>query len=196
MEKESPAPVVVPAPPLPAPRVEQQAEPPPVSEGARLLLENGISESVAVQLSDQYETFYLQEKVSLANAHPEYIKNKAGFLIQAIKENWIDADIVREQQKEMRLNAARMLSETRKRVGGIWDRYRMQKGALGLRAYEKLTETEKEKTKGAFLQSVNDVIRNIYHKKGNFGYEDGLFRSFFLNTLELPSFENLPSPTL
>lgn len=66
----------------------------------------------------------------------------------------------------------------------------MQKGSLGLRAYEKMTEEEREKTKGAFLQSVNDIVRNIYRKKEAFGYEDGMFRSFFLNSLELPSFEN------
>lgn len=190
VEKENPVPIAVPAPHLPAPRVEQKVEQPSLIEGARLLLENGISESVAVRLAEQYKAFYLREKVLLANAHPEYIKNKAGFLIQAIKENWVDADIVREQQKEMRLNAQKAIQETQKRVKGIWDRYRMQKGSLGLREYEKLTEEEREKTKGAFLQSVNDIIRNIYRKKAGFGYEDGMFRSFFLNTLELPSFEN------
>ena len=170
------------------------AQPEPVkqemNEGVRLLLENGISENVAVRLGEQYEVFYLREKIALANAHPEYIKNKAGFLIQAIKENWIDDDIVREQQKEVRLNAQKAIQETQKRVKGIWDRYRMQKGSLGLREYEKLTEEERERTKGAFLQSVNDIVRNIYRKKEGFGYEDGMFRSFFLNTLELPSFEN------
>ena len=170
------------------------AQPEPVkqemNEGVRLLLENGISENVAVRLGEQYEVFYLREKIALANAHPEYIKNKAGFLIQAIKENWIDDDIVREQQKEVRLTAQKAIQETQKWVKGIWDRYRMQKGSLGLREYEKLTEEERERTKGAFLQSVNDIVRNIYRKKEGFGYEDGMFRSFFLNTLELPSFEN------
>ena len=172
------------------PIVESKIVKKELSEGARLLIENGISENVAVRFSEQYEVFYLREKIALANAHPEYIKNKAGFLIQAIKENWIDDDIVREQQKEVRLNAQKATLETQKRVKGIWDRYRMQKGSLGLREYEKLTEEERERTKGAFLQSVNDIIRNIYRKKEGFGYEDSMFRSFFLNTLELPSFEN------
>lgn len=176
--------------PVPVPMVEPEIVKQALSEGARLLVENGISESVAVHLGEQYEVFYIREKIALANAHPEYIKNKAGFLIQAIKENWIDDDIVREQQKEVRLNAQKATLETQKRVKGIWDRYRMQKGSLGLREYEKLTEEERERTKGAFLQSVNDIVRNIYRKKEGFGYEDGMFRSFFLNTLELPSFEN------
>lgn len=176
--------------PVPVPTVEAEIVKQLLSDGARLLVENGVSEGVAVKLGEQYESFYIREKVLLANAHPEYIKNKAGFLIQAIKENWIDDDIVREQQKEVRLNAQKAIQETQKRVKGIWDRYRMQKGSLGLREYEKLTEEERERTKGAFLQSVNDIVRNIYRKKEGFGYEDGMFRSFFLNTLELPSFEN------
>ena len=172
------------------PMVEPESVKTELSEGALLLLESGISESVAVRLAEQYEVFYLREKIALANAHSGYIKNKAGFLIQAIKENWVDADIVREQQKEMRLNAEKATLETRKRVKDIWDRYKVQRGSLGLREYEKLTEAEKEKTKGAFLQSVNDIIRNIYRKKAGFGYEDAMFRGFFLNTLKLPSFEN------
>ena len=172
------------------PIVEPEIVKKELSEGARLLIENGISESVAARFAEQYEVFYLREKIALANAHPEYIKNKAGFLIQAIKENWIDADIVREQQKEVHLNAEKATLETQKRVKDIWDRYRVQKGAMGLRAYERMTGEEKEKTKGAFLQSVSDIIRNIYRKKADFGYEDGMFRSFFLNMLELPSFEN------
>lgn len=172
------------------PIVEPEPVKPELSEGARLLLECGISENVAVRVAEQYETFYLREKIALVNTHPEYVKNKAGFLIQAIRENWIDEKIVRNKQTEMRLNAEKATLETQKRVKGIWDRYRMQKGSLGLREYEKLTEEEREKTKGAFLQSVNDIIRNIYRKKEGFGYEDGMFRGFFLNTLELPSFEN------
>ena len=189
VEKENPAPVVAP-PAVSPPQVKPEPVKPELSEGARLLLENGISENVAVRFAEQYETFYLREKIALVNTHPEYVKNKAGFLIQAIRENWIDEKIVRNKQTEMRLNAEKATLETQKRVKGIWDRYRMQKGSLGLRAYEKMTEEEREKTKGAFLQSVNDIIRNIYRKKEGFGYEDGMFRGFFLNTLELPSFEN------
>ena len=175
---------------VPVPTVEPEIVKNELSEGARLLIENGISENVAVRLAEQYETFYLREKIALATAQPEYIKNKAGFLIQAIKDNWIDADIIRNQQKEVRLNAEKATLETQKRVKGIWDRYRVQKGAMGLRAYERMTGEEKERTKGAFLQSVSDIIRNMYRKKADFGYEDGMFRSFFLNMLELPSFEN------
>ena len=175
--------------PVPVPIVEPEPVKPEMSERARLLLESGVSESVAVKLGEQYESFYIREKVALANAHPDYIKNKAGFLIQAIRENWVDDDIVREQQKEMRLNAEKATLETRKRVKGIWDRYRVQRDALGLREYEKKNEEEIGNIKREFLGSLNDIIRNIYRKKENFGYEDRMFRSFFLGKLELPSFD-------
>jgi hypothetical protein len=161
-----------------------------LSEGARLLVENGVSENVAVKLGEQYEAFYIKEKISLANAHPNYIKSKAGFLIQAIRENWVDADIVREQQKGMRLNAQKEVLERRKRVKDIWDRYRVQRGALGLKEYEKMTGEEIQKIKSEFLGTLNDIIRNIYRKKESFGYEDSMFRSFFLSQFEFPSFEN------
>ena len=176
--------------PVPVPMIEHEPIKPELNEGARLLLENGVSESVAMKLGEQYEAFYIKEKISLANAHPNYIKSKAGFLIQAIRENWVDVDIVREQQKEMRLNAEKATLETRKRVKGIWDRYRVQRDALGLREYERTPMEEKEKIKREFLGSLKDIFRNVYRKKENFGYEDGLFRSFFLSRFEFPSFEN------
>lgn len=162
----------------------------PISEGARLLLENGISENVAIQLAEQYETVYLQEKVALANAHGEYVKNKAGFLFQAIKENWLDNDIVQEQQKEIRLNDEKRRVETRKRVKGIWDRYRVKRDALGLKKYEKMASEEIQKLKDEFLAGLKDIFRNVYRKKENFGYEDGMFQSFFLSRFTLPSFED------
>lgn len=162
-----------------------------LSEGAQLLLENGISENVAVQLGEQYEMPYLREKASLANTHPEYVKNKAGFLIQAIKENWVDDDIVREQQKEMRLNDEKRLLETRKRVNGIWDRYKVQRDNLGLKKYERMTVEEIEKIKKQFLDGLQGVVRALYQKKESFGYvEDGMFRSFFLSQFIPTRFED------
>ncbi len=172
------------------PTVEPESFKQTLSEGAQLLIENGISESVAVSLGEKYGIPYLREKIALANLHPDYIKNKAGFLIQAIKENWVDADIVRNQQKNIAANAEKRREETRKQVKGIWDRYRVQRYALGLKKYEKMASEEIQKLKDEFLAGLKDIFRNVYRKKENFGYEDGMFQSFFLNTLELPSFEN------
>ena len=160
-----------------------------MSEAAKLLVDCGVSENVAVRLAEGRDTDYIREKISIANAHPEYVKNKAGFIVQAIRENWVDADVVRMRQEEMRLNAQKHALEERKRLKGIWDRYRVQRGALGLKEYEKRTGEEIERIKSEFLGGLNDIIRNIYRKKENFGYEDHMFRSFFLGKLELPSFD-------
>lgn len=161
-----------------------------VSEGAQLLLENGISENVAIQLAEKYEAAYLREKVALANAHSEYIKNKAGFLVRAIKENWLDNDVVQEQQKNITANAEKRREETRKRVKGIWDRYKVQRDTLGLKKYEKMAMDEIEKLKKEFLAGLKDFFRNLYKKKENFGYEDTHFRSFLLKQFGFPSFED------
>jgi plasmid replication initiation protein len=176
--------------PVVVPTVKPESFKQALSEGEQLLVENGISESVAALLAEQYGIPYLREKIALANLHPEYIKNKAGFLIQAIKENWVDSDIVRNQQKNIAANAEKRREETRKRVKGIWDRYRVQRDALGLKKYEKMASEEIQKLKEEFLAGLKDIFRSLYRKKENFGYEDGMFRSFFLNMLELPSFEN------
>jgi len=172
-----------------SPVVEPESVKREMSEAVRLLLDCGISESVAVRLAEGRETDYIREKVSVANAHPEYVKNKAGFLVQAIRENWVDDDIVRMRQEERRLNAQKHALERRKRLKGIWDRYRVQRDALGLKEYEKKTDEERERIKSEFLGGLNAVIRNIYRKKETFGYEDHMFRSFFLGKLELPSFD-------
>jgi len=176
--------------PVVVPTVEPESFKQTLSEGAQLLIENGISESVAVSLGEKYGIPYLREKIALANLHPEYIKNKAGFLIQAIKENWVDADIVRNQQKSIAANAKKRREETRKQVKGIWDRYRVQRYALGLKKYEKMASEEIQKLKEEFLVGLKDIFRSLYRKKENFGYEDGMFRSFFLSRFILPSFED------
>ena len=176
--------------PVSVPTVEPEPFKQALSEGVQLLVENGISESVAVSLGEKYGISYLREKIALANLHPDYIKNKAGFLIQAIKENWVDADIVRNQQKNIAANAEKRREETRKPVKGIWDRYRVQRYALGLKKYEKMASEEIQKLKDEFLAGLKDIFRNVYRKKENFGYEDGMFRSFFLSRFILPSFED------
>lgn len=159
------------------------------SEAVKLLLDCGISEGVAVRLAAGCDTEYILEKIAIANAHPDYVKNKAGFIVQAVRENWIDEDIARMKREETRLDAEKRASEERKRLRGIWDRYRVHKGALGLKEYERMTADEVGKLKSEFLGTLNTMLRGIYAKKENFGYEDGMFRGFFLNTLELPSFE-------
>lgn len=189
LERENLTPVSVPIAVHP-PKIKPEPVKPELSEGAKLLLENGISKNIAIRLAKRYETVYLREKVALANAHREYIKNKAGFLVQAIKENWLDDDIVREQKKEMRLNDEKRFLETRKRVKGIWDRYRVQRDDLGLKKYERMAVDEIEKVKKQFLDGLQGVVRGIYQKKETFGYEDGMFRSFFLSRFTLPSFED------
>lgn len=173
-------------------KLEQEEKPffePEKSEAVKLLLDCGISDGVAVQLANEHETDYIREKIAIANAHPEYVKNKAGFIIKAVRENWIDEDIARMKREEARLNVEKEGLERRNRLKGIWDRYRVHKGALGLKEYERMTADEVGKLKGEFLGTLNAMLRGIYAKKENFGYEDGMFRGFFLNTLELPSFD-------
>lgn len=174
---------------IPVPEVKKEPKQSLLKESTRLLLDCGISENVAEELATQKELSYLQEKVALANLHPDYIKNRAGFIVKAIQENWVDDDIVKEQQREMRLEAEKRVSETRKRVKGIWDRYRVQRDAIGLKKYERMAIEEIEKLKQEFLESLNSVFLKVYRKKENFGYEDGFFRSFFLKRFQLPSFE-------
>ena len=66
----------------------------------------------------------------------------------------------------------------------------MQRDALGLKKYEKMASEEIQKLKEEFLGGLKDIFRNVYRKKENFGYEDGMFRSFFLSRFTLPSFED------
>lgn len=171
------------------PIVEMERVKQEMSEAANLLVDCGISEGVAIRLADGHETDYIREKIAIANAHPEYIKNKAGFIVQAVRENWVDADVVRMRQEEARLNAEKEGLERRKRLRGIWDRYKMQRDTLGLKEYQRRPVDEIHRLKTEFMGTLKDIFRNIYTKKGEFGYEDGMFRSFFLNTLELPSFD-------
>lgn len=118
------------------------------------------------------------------------MKNKAGFIIKAVRENWIDEDVAKMKREEARLDAEKRASEARKRLRDTWDRYKWKRGILGLKEFEKLADDEVEKIKEEFLGGLNDFLRGIYQKKGNFGYEDNSFKSFFLGKLKLPTFDN------
>ena len=163
---------------------------PEKSKTVALLMDYGISENIAVQLADGRTVDYIQEKIALANAHPEYVKNRAGFIVQAVRENWVDEDIVRMRQEEMRRNAQNEASERRKRLQGIWERYKVQKHNLGLVEFQKRSLKEIERLKEEFLAGLNNFMRNLYQKKKDFGYADGPFRSFFFQKLgNIPTFD-------
>jgi plasmid replication initiation protein len=153
-----------------------------------MLTGHGISSNVAEELANKYDESYLQEKISLANAHPEYVKNKAGFLVQAIRENWIDDDIIRMRQAEMRSIAEKEALERFKYLEGIWNSYRVKKDAHGLREYEKRTTEEREALKQEFLGSLKGTLRDMFRKKESIEYRDGFFKAFFLEKLQLPNF--------
>lgn len=151
----------------------EQEENPPIkpekSEAVKLLLDCGVSEGVAAQLADKHETEYIREKIAIANAHPEYVKNKAGFIIKAVRENWIDEDVAKMKREEARLDAEKRASEARKRLRDTWDRYKWKRGILGLKEFEKLADDEVEKIKEEFLGGLNDFLRGIYQKKETLG---------------------------
>ena len=81
---------------------------------------------------------------------PNISKIKPALLCKPSKKIGLTRILFGMRQNEMRLNAQKDILETRKRVKDIWDRYRVQKGAMGLREYEKMTVEEKQRIKRNF----------------------------------------------
>ena len=68
---------------------------------------------------------YVREKIAILDAKPNgSVKNRVGFLIQAIRENYTDPQILAETHVQQRLNAAehmRKLNERKDRIQQEWD---------------------------------------------------------------------------
>jgi lipopolysaccharide biosynthesis protein len=147
-----------------------------------LLVSCGVSLSIARELVETYEEDYIKEKTAIAAAHPEYVKNKAGFLIKAIQEDWNSAEIEEKRKIEERRQRER---ETRLRaIKQDFDLYRKNHV---LRGYEQLPESIRREFKEEYLANLNPIMKKRYDNKPDFGFEDPYYRAF-LTKHKIPGF--------
>lgn len=147
------------------------------------LVRCGLSQASAQACVRQYDDAYIAEKIALAEAHPEEVRNKPGFLLEALKNDWRSPEeaMRREQAAQQVQEQAHAAQQHKLRT--LLEKYRAHCKNAGLQQYQRLTEEQRHQLKEAYLADLPAPLRERYQRQPEFGYEDGFFRSFFLGRL-------------
>ncbi len=146
----------------------------------QLLVDFGVSRHLAQELAGKYEEAYLQEKVAIVVAHPEYVKNKAGFLVRAIQEDWKDSQIEEKKQLEETRRMEREQREREDRLRAIKQNFDVYRKNQALKQYEQFSESVRLQFKDEYLATLNPILKKRYRDKPDFGFEDPYFRAFLM----------------
>ncbi len=145
-----------------------------------LLTRLGISPQTAQELAGQYTEPYILEKIAIVEAHPEYVKNAAGFVITALQEDWKDAKIEERKRHEERRREEQVKEERAAHLRAIKQGFEMHAKNHGLRQYEQLPEETKRRFKEEFLGTLSGILVNRFAHKPEFGFEDPYYRGFVM----------------
>lgn len=145
-----------------------------------LLLNNGLSPTLINELILKYEEPYLREKIALADNHPELVKNKAGFLVSAIQEDWKDAELEEKKRQEEARKKERERERRELRLRAIKQNFELHRKNHALSAYEQFSPSVHQQFRKEFLDSLTGVLRQRYQDRVDFGFEDAFYRSFLM----------------
>lgn len=145
----------------------------------------GVSPAMAKEICEQYAEHYIRQKIELAQRQGN-VKNAAGFVVSAIKQNWTDEDIVRKQKQadQQRQKAKQALDAAK-----IKEDYAAFCKMQAFEKYQNIGKEEQNRIKLEFLAGCTGVIAAVYRKKKDFGFEDGMFRAYVMSIFKAPPFE-------
>ena len=164
---------------------EAKGEEPTADSKLAMLESMGVSPAMAQEICEQYAEHYIRQKVELAQRQGK-VKNPAGFVVSAIKQNWTDEDIVRKQkQADQQRQKARQDRDAAK----IKEDYAAFCKLQAFEQYQHIGKEEQDRIKQDFLAGCTGVIAAVYRKKADFGVEDGMFRAYVMSIFKAPPLE-------
>lgn len=150
------------------------------NEAVQLLVDCGVSPAVAEELAGKYEEPYIREKTAIAVAHPEYVKNKAGFLITALQEDWKDAKVEEKKRVEEARQKEREKQERLAHLRTIKQNFDMYRKNHALQQYEQVPEPTRAAWRSEFLATLAPILSKRYANRPDFGFEDPYYRAFVM----------------
>ena len=170
---------------------EKQREEKPASAEEAALMALGVSQKKAQQLAAEFGAAYIQEKITITQEAVAggRCRDSAGFVVDAIQENYQSAHIVEEQKRKEEREKRDKLEEQRKKLERIREGYAAFRKMHVVKEYEALSGGERERLKSEFLSSQKDIIRARFQQKSDVGLTDNWFRAFVMTKLKAPSME-------
>lgn len=158
----------------------------PTADSMLAMLESmGVSPAMAQEICAQYAEYYIKQKVELAQRQGK-VKNPAGFVVAAIKQNWTDEDMVRNpkpaDQQRQKAQQDRDAAKLKADYAAFCQRQAFEH-------YQHLGKEAQDRIKQDFLAGCTGVIAAVYRKKADFGVEDGMFRAYVMSLFKAPPFE-------
>lgn len=169
-----------PALPVSTAIIEQTNPPAAIDEPLKTLIDFGIIPSIAQDIVTKYDQEYIDEKAAIVTAHPDHVKNKAGFLITALQENWKDAKAEEKKRLEEAHQKEREKQEREQYLLTLKKNFDVYAKNHALKQYERLPQSVIERIKEEYLESLPPILRKRYVNKPEFGFEDHYYRGFLV----------------
>lgn len=178
-----PEPVVPRLPEIPRETAKAENNPPPGGNQTAIreqLVRLGVSPQTAQELADRYAEAYIRDKIAIVEAHPEYVKNAAGFLVKALHEDWKDAGVEAEKKRESARRAEQAEQDRKARLRAIKETFNLHAKNHALQQYEQVPEPTRATWRSEFLAALTPILKRRYADKQDFGFEDPYYRAFMM----------------
>lgn len=152
----------------------------PENASVELLVSFGVSRNLAQELAEKHEEAYIREKTAIVAAHPEYVKNKAGFLIKAIQEDWNSAEREEKKRIEEKRKQDQAQKERETSLRTIKQNFDLYRKNHALKVYEQFPEETCRQFQEEYLANLSPILKKRYHDKPDFGFEDPYYRAFLM----------------
>ena len=113
-------------------------------------------------LDGDWET-YLREKLAMLEAQPQgRIENRAGWLLQAIKENWTDEKLLKQQQAKARAENKHKITMLQRRKEELQQQYEQQCETIFRQIVQKTPEVVAE-TLNLVLEQQPELKQGVFY---------------------------------
>lgn len=150
------------------------------------LLGLGVGEKTARAMVERHNVEQIREKMKILKSKKD-VKNEAGFVVQAVRDDWHDGKVEKENRAREERQAKEDLEARKRWLQGLKDDFEKNKQAAAFEQYQKQPEDIREQWKSEFMNNQPFFARLL--RKG-FDFENGAFRAFVMQRLALPTFDD------
>ena len=148
------------------------------------LMSLGISDRKSRFILEEYTVEKIQEKIDILDRKGNGVKNSAGFLIQALDEDWTDERIEQERNDQEKRRRAEQVARRKAELKNLSEKYDVFRRDAALTEYQNLTDDAKDKLKNEFI-SVQMSATKI--SKDKIDFDNRFFRGFVISKFKLPT---------
>lgn len=147
----------------------------PEGEAVAQLVGTGVSAKTAQVLTAQHGAEKVREKLEMLEGAKD-IKNPAGFVAKALREDWHDEKANKQKQKLDEFAEQQRISIRKRELGELKKKYQKMENNILDEAYQKLSEEEKKEIQDTFAERQ----KGFYGIAAKLGFKGHAFQSLLV----------------